>query len=63
MSEFEAMLAEDMGRFFYDPLSFVMYAFAWGEGELKGFDGPDKWQKDFLLMRRAIFEAKTCDKW
>lgn len=48
MSEFEAMLAEDMGRFFYDPLSFVMYAFAWGEGELKGFDGPDKWQKDFL---------------
>ncbi|EJA8832734.1 terminase, partial [Salmonella enterica subsp. enterica serovar Chester] len=47
-SEFEAMLADDMGRFFYDPLGFVMYAFEWGAGELDGFDGPDEWQKEFL---------------
>ncbi|EEZ4734473.1 terminase [Escherichia coli] len=47
-SEFEAMLADDMGRFFYDPLGFVMYAFNWGTGELEGFDGPDEWQKEFL---------------
>lgn len=30
MSDFEAMLAEDMGEFFYDPLGWVMYAFDWG---------------------------------
>ncbi|EKD6288778.1 terminase, partial [Salmonella enterica subsp. enterica serovar Kentucky] len=47
-SEFEAMLADDMGRFFYDPLGFVMYAFEWGVGELDGFDGPDEWQREFL---------------
>lgn len=44
----EAMLAEDMGRFFYDPLGWVMYSFEWGVGELSGFDGPDEWQIDFL---------------
>ena len=37
----EALLAEDMGRFFYDPLGWVMYAFEWGVGELDGFTGPD----------------------
>lgn len=44
----ESMLAEDMGRFFYDPLGFVLYAFEWGVGELTGFDGPDDWQREFL---------------
>lgn len=33
---------------FSDPLRFVRLAFKWGEGELAGFDGPDKWQADFL---------------
>lgn len=42
------MLAEDMGRFFYDPLGWVLYAFEWGVGELEGFDGPDDWQREFL---------------
>ena len=41
-------LAKDMGRFFDDPLGFVMYAFPWGEGDLAGFDGPDDWQREFL---------------
>lgn len=44
----DEMLAEDMGRFFWDPLGFVLYAFEWGKGELEGFDGPDEWQRDFL---------------
>tara|TARA_A100000171_G_scaffold49406_1_gene58412 strand:+ start:1980 stop:3452 length:1473 start_codon:yes stop_codon:yes gene_type:complete len=48
LAEAERMLAEDMGRFFYDPYGWVMYAFPWGEGELEGFDGPDEWQKEFL---------------
>ncbi|NCH03918.1 terminase [Cronobacter malonaticus] len=44
----ESLLAEDMGRFFYDPLGWVMYSFEWGRGELTGFDGPDEWQIEFL---------------
>lgn len=44
----DEMLAEDMGRFFYDPLGWVLYAFDWGVGELEGFDGPDDWQREFL---------------
>lgn len=42
------MLAEDMGRFYTDPLGYVRYAFEWGEGELRGWDGPDEWQAEFL---------------
>ena len=44
------MLTDDMARFFTDPLGFVLYAYQWGEGELDGFDGPDKWQRDFLTQ-------------
>lgn len=44
----ELELAKDMGRFFDDPLGWVMYAFPWDEGELTGFTGPDDWQKEFL---------------
>lgn len=64
MTEVEAMLAEDMGRFFYDPLGFVMYAFEWGVGELEGFDGPDEWQREFLeawgkAIRENDFDGVT----
>ena len=41
-------LAIDIGAFFHDPLSFVLYAFSWGEGELAEHSGPDKWQAEIL---------------
>ena len=41
-------LAKDIGSFTYDPLSFVKYAFPWGEGSLADFKGADKWQVDVL---------------
>lgn len=43
-------LAEDMGRFFDDPLGWVMYAFPWGvKGtDLEHYDGPDEWQREVL---------------
>ncbi len=41
-------LATDVSQFFADPLGFVLYAFDWGHGDLKGFDGPDDWQIDIL---------------
>ena len=41
-------LADDMVGLWDDPLGFVKYAFAWGEGDLDGFDGPDEWQSEVL---------------
>lgn len=46
--DIQLQLAEDISQFYADPLGFVMYAFDWGEGDLKGFDGPDDWQVDIL---------------
>jgi hypothetical protein len=44
----QLQLADDISRFYDDPLGFVIYAFPWNEGELKGFHGPDTWQIDIL---------------
>jgi len=50
-------LAETLARFYDDPLGYVMWAFPWGQGPLAGFDGPRKWQREFLLdLGRAIKE-------
>lgn len=57
----ESMLAEDMGRFFYDPLGWVMYSFEWGVGELTGFDGPDEWQIEFLTDWSAAIRTNNFD--
>jgi hypothetical protein len=42
-------LAQFISTFYDDPLGYVHAAFTWGEGELTGLDGPDAWQKDFLI--------------
>ncbi len=57
----EALLAEDMGRFFYDPLGWVLYAFEWGKGELEGFDGPDEWQREFLIDWGTAIRSNNFD--
>lgn len=43
-----------MGRFEFDPLGYVLFAFDWGHGDLAGENGPDKWQSETL---RAVGEA------
>lgn len=40
-----------------DPLKFVQRAFAWGEGELKDFDGPDVWASEVLGHMRDRLQA------
>ena len=44
----ELTLAADIGAMTKDPLRWVKYAFAWGEGELAGCDGPRQWQAEIL---------------
>lgn len=51
MSDIDIRLAEEVSQFYDDPLSFVMYAFPWGEPgtSLQGFDAPDVWQRELLI--------------
>lgn len=48
-AEIERQLHSEVARYYADPLGFVMFAFEWGTGELLGHDGPDVWQRDFLI--------------
>lgn len=47
-AQIEVELAEQVSRFYDDPLGFVLWAFDWDEGDLEGFDGPDTWQIEEL---------------
>jgi hypothetical protein len=49
-SPVDLQLADDIGRFFYDPLGFVRYVFPWGEEQtpLAQYKGPDTWQAELL---------------
>jgi hypothetical protein len=41
--------AQLIGETYDDPLGFVELTYPWGEpGELAGFKGPDRWQREFL---------------
>lgn len=44
-------IASFLAAYTHDPLGFVYAAFPWGEGELQGKTGPERWQADTL---RAI---------
>jgi len=35
-------------EFYSSPYKFAMWAYGWGEGDLKPFKGPRRWQKDFM---------------
>lgn len=48
----EDRLIDKMGEFSSDPVGFVYYSFPWGEGELKDYDGPEKWQLELLMAVR-----------
>ena len=39
------MLGED---FYFSPYKFAIWAYAWGEGDLRSFDGPRKWQREVM---------------
>jgi hypothetical protein len=48
MSKAENELIRLMAKLAYDPLGFVIASYPWGQGQLKGFDGPDDWQRKML---------------
>ena len=55
-------LADEVARYFADPLGFVLFAYPWGEpGALEGHDGPDIWQREFLRGVGAEVAAAAFD--
>jgi hypothetical protein len=44
----EDALIERMASFRHNPESCALFSFPWGQGELKGKDGPREWQRDVL---------------
>lgn len=48
MGDIETQLLEDLACFENDPLGFVLWAFPWGEAELKAKSGPEPWQQALL---------------
>jgi len=49
VSKTDDLLADKMATFYDDPLGFVLFAYDWDHGDLKGFHGPDVWQRDYLV--------------
>lgn len=54
--ELERQLAKDIGSFTHDPYGFVLYAFPWGEGDLKDRQ-PEDWQKAELISIGQALQA------
>lgn len=53
----ELALVDWAASCFDDPLKFVQEAFAWDEGDLEGWTGPDEWQADILATIRDRLQA------
>jgi hypothetical protein len=53
--DYEQQLQEQVERFVFDPLGFVLWAFDWGKGELEGQTGPDTWQAEQLMSIGETF--------
>jgi hypothetical protein len=54
-------LADDVARFYSDPLGFVKWAYPWRQpGLLSEHGGPDDWQRDFLIeLGKQVQAGKT----
>lgn len=50
-------MIDQIAEFYADPLSYVLWAFPWGEpGPLEEHDGPDKWQVEQMLSIQKQIE-------
>lgn len=45
----EERIARAIAETYDDPLGHVMISYPWGSGSLRGRDGPQNWQRDFLV--------------
>ena len=54
-------LADEISRFYADPLGHVLFSYPWNSGSLTGFDGPDDWAIEFLADLRDDVLARGFD--
>ena len=59
-SDSDVQLAKEMGRFFYDPLGYVLFMFPWGKGRLKGRT-LEKWQVKYLTNLGEAVKSNNFD--
>lgn len=47
----DLLLAEELMKYYHDPLGFVLFAYPWGKKgtSLEKHNGPDAWQREFLI--------------
>jgi len=61
-SELQLELAQELLQYHDDPYGFVMFAYPWGQpGPLQNYDGPDVWQRDFLLELGRQVKERSFD--
>jgi len=49
-SQIDVRLAEQVSRYYADPLGFVLAMYPWrSPGLLEKHDGPDEWQREFMV--------------
>ena len=61
----EWMLSDEM---YWSPYKFAITAYDWGNGDLKGFDGPRNWQKSYMediesYLRASFKNKQDVGKW
>ena len=54
-------LSEESSSFYDSPYDWVLWAFPWGQGALKGFEGPDEWARSYLRQLGAEVEKRGFD--
>jgi len=64
MEALDSELAKEFAKYYDDPYGFVKFAFPWGEKELKGFEGPEYWQAEYLnsigeKVRKHMFDGRN----
>ena len=58
----DGQIAQDIAKFYADPLGFVLYAYPWGQpGMLERHSGPDGWQREFLSELGAEVRKRAFD--
>lgn len=59
MADADQLLADEVARYYADPLGFALFAWPWGEGQLEGHVGPNRFQERYLdRLGRLVAERR-----
>lgn len=61
VTELDLQLADEVARYYHDPLGFVLWAYEWNRGELLGWYGPNSFQERYLHRLGKHLKARDFD--